>query len=105
LLGIPSNEAASFGKLVGTKIAINEFIAYTDLAEIIRNNALSERTIRLATFALCGFANFGSIAIQIGGLGTLVPEKKAEIAQLGLKAMIIGALVNILTTMIAGILI
>ena len=105
LLSIPQEEIQAFGNLFGTKVGINEFIAFSDLSEMIKSGAISERTAKLATFALCGFANFSSIAIQIGGLGALVPEKKSEIASLGLKAMFIGALTNLLTTMIAGLLI
>lgn len=105
LVGIPSNEAHIFGSLLGTKVSINEFIAFADLGEMIRNGTISERTARLSAFAVCGFANFSSIAIQIGGLGALVPSKKSEIAQLGFKAMFVGAIVNILTATVAGIMI
>jgi len=105
LVGIPANEAKIFGSLVGTKVSINEFIAYSDLSQLIREGAISERTAKLSAFALCGFANFSSIAIQIGGIGEMAPTRKSEIAQLGLRAMIIGALTNILTTIIASILI
>ncbi len=105
LVGIPSNEAHYFASLLGTKISINEFIAYTDLANLTQAGVLSERTIKLSTFALCGFANFGSIAIQIGGLGALVPSRRDEIVQLGFKAMIVGALTNLLTATIAGVII
>lgn len=105
LVGIPMPEAQTFGSLLGTKIAVNEFLAYSDLSELIRIGAISERTATISTFALCGFANFSSIAIQIGGLGVLVPERRNEIAQLGLKAMLIGALTNLLTASIASIMI
>ncbi len=104
IVGIPANEAQIFGSLLGTKLALNEFIAYIDLGNLIKEGAISERTAILSSFALCGFANFSSIAIQIGGLGALVPEKKEEIASLGFKAMLIGALTNLLTATIAGIL-
>ncbi|MCX7880386.1 MAG: NupC/NupG family nucleoside CNT transporter [Ignavibacteria bacterium] len=104
LVGIPAEEAKIFASLLGTKISINEFIAYANLAEMIKNGALSQRTITLATFALCGFANFGSIAIQIGGIGALVPERRHEVALLGFKAMIVGALANLLTATIAGLI-
>jgi CNT family concentrative nucleoside transporter len=105
LVGIPPGEAQVFASLFGTKISINEFIAYADLANLIRSGAISQRTIDLSTFALCGFANLGSIAIQIGGLGALVPERRTEVVQLGFKAMLVGALTNLLTTAIAGIII
>lgn len=104
LVGVPANEAQIFASLLGTKISINEFIAYADLAILIKNGSLSQRTIDLATFALCGFANLGSIAIQIGGIGALVPERRSEVVQLGFKAMIVGALTNLLTATIAGII-
>ncbi len=105
IVGIPQNEVNTFASLLGTKISLNEFIAYADLSQLIHNGAISQRTARLASFALCGFANFSSIAIQIGGLGSLAPTKKSEIAKLGFKGMFIGALVNILTATVAGILI
>lgn len=102
-LSIPDNEIKIFGQLLGIKTSLNEFIAYNELSTLIKNNAISERTIKLASFALCGFANFSSIAMQIGGIGALVPDKRSEIASLGLKAMLIGGLTNILTTLIASL--
>ncbi|PKL86800.1 MAG: NupC/NupG family nucleoside CNT transporter [Ignavibacteriae bacterium HGW-Ignavibacteriae-1] len=105
LVGIPAAEAQTFGSLLGTKISVNEFLAYSNLSELIRSGAISERTAIISTFALCGFANFSSIAIQIGGIGSLVPERRNEIAQLGVKAMLIGALANLLTATIASLLI
>lgn len=105
LAGIPAEEAKTFGSLIGSKVSINEFIAYLDLSTLIRNGQISERTAKIATFAICGFANFSSIAIQIGGIGSMAPGRKAEIAQLGVKAMIVGALTNLLTSIIASIII
>jgi CNT family concentrative nucleoside transporter len=105
IVGIPAAEAQTFGSLLGTKLSVNEFLAYSDLSELIRSGAISERTAIISTFALCGFANFSSIAIQIGGIGSLVPERRNEIAQLGIKAMLIGALANLLTATIASLLI
>jgi CNT family concentrative nucleoside transporter len=101
-VGVPASEAKILGSLIGTKISLNEFLAYADLSQLILEHKISERTATIATFALCGFANFGSIAVQIGGLGALVPEKRAEIAKLGFKAMFVGALVNLLTAIIAS---
>jgi CNT family concentrative nucleoside transporter len=101
-VGVPASEAKILGSLIGTKISLNEFLAYADLSQLILEHKISERTASIATFALCGFANFGSIAVQIGGLGALVPEKRAEIAKLGFKAMFVGALVNLLTAIIAS---
>jgi CNT family concentrative nucleoside transporter len=105
IVGVPPSEAKIFASLLGTKVSINEFIAYADLASLIKQGAISQRTIDLATFALCGFANLGSIAIQIGGIGALVPNRRTEVVQLGFKAMIVGALTNLLTATIAGIII
>lgn len=105
LTGIPWAEAQQFGALLGTKLAVNEFLAFSDLSELMRNCAISPRTASIATFALCGFANFSSIAIQIGGIGSLVPERKEELSKYGLKAMITGALTNLMTAIIASILI
>lgn len=105
IVGVPPSEAKIFASLLGTKISINEFIAYADLANLIHQGKISQRTIDLATFALCGFANLGSIAIQIGGIGALVPNRRDEVVQLGFKAMIVGALTNLLTATIAGIII
>jgi CNT family concentrative nucleoside transporter len=83
---------------------LNEFIAYADLSEMIKQQSLDPKTIRMASFALCGFANFSSIAIQIGGIGEMAPHRKKDIAQLGLKAMATGALGNLLTATLAGLL-
>lgn len=105
LVGVPANEAHVFGQLFGTKMSLNEFIAFADLSQLIADGKISERTATVATFALCGFANFSSIAIQIGGLGSLVPEKRNEIAKLGFRAMIIGGFTNLLTATIAGLMI
>lgn len=104
LTGVPAEEARIFASLFGTKISVNEFLAFADLGELIKSGAISERTATISTFALCGFANLSSIAIQIGGLGALVPEKKAEIASLGFKAMITASFANLLTATIAGLL-
>lgn len=105
LVGLTGNDAQIFGSVFGTKIAFNEFVVYIDLAKLIETAKLSARPAALATFALCGFANFGSIAIQIGGFSSLVPNRKGLFAKLAFKAMIIGALTNILTTAIAGLFI
>lgn len=105
LIGIPAEEVQKFGSLMGTRVSLNEFIAFSDLSEMIKNHQVSQRFQILTTFALCGFGNFGSIAIQIGGIGSMSPEKKPEIAQLGLKAMIAGILGNLLTAAIVSLLI
>ncbi len=105
LMGVPWAEAAVVGHLLGVKVTLNEFVAYTVLEGHIQRAELSERTIAIATYALCGFANFASIGIQIGGLSALAPERKRDLAQLGLKAMIGGALASWMTATVAGMLI
>jgi CNT family concentrative nucleoside transporter len=98
LLGVPLDECWAVGRLLGTKIALNEYFAYEDLSDL----QLSQRTRGIAIFALCGFANFGSIAIQLGGLGALIPERRSELARMGVPAMLLGALANCITAAIAG---
>jgi CNT family concentrative nucleoside transporter len=105
ILGVPWNEALTVGKLLGTKTVFNEFIAYLQLKELIQAGALSPRSITIATYALCGFANFGSMAIMIGGMGSLAPHKKDTIAALGLKSILAGTFTNLITAAIAGILV
>jgi CNT family concentrative nucleoside transporter len=105
IIGVPASECLDFGFLVGTKISINEFVAYIELSNMMRDGTLSPRSIVLASYALCGFANFSSIAIQIGGISSLAPERRKDLAQLGLRAMFAGALVNLQTAAIAGMLI
>jgi CNT family concentrative nucleoside transporter len=89
---------------MGTKMVINEFVAYTDLAPIIESNSLSPKAIVIASFALCGFANFSSIAIQIGGIGAMAPDRKADLARLGFKAMLCGTMASYVSASLAGIL-
>ncbi len=105
-IGIPTSEAFQFGTLFGTKVALNEFVAYLDMAKFISENKLvSEKAIAMTTFALCGFANFSSIAIQIGGLSPMAPHRRKDLAALGLRAVLGGSLATLLTATIAGILI
>lgn len=104
ILGVPWADAVTAGSMLGTKIVLTEFIAYSDLSEFIRQEALHPKTIAMATFALCGFANFASIAIQIGGIGGLAPSRKSEIAEFGIKAVICGTMANLMSATIAGIL-
>jgi CNT family concentrative nucleoside transporter len=87
--------------LLGKRMVVNEFVAFLDLG---RMTALSAKAKLIATFALCGFANFSSIAIQVGGIGALVPERRGDLARLGLRAMLAGTLANFLSACIAGIL-
>jgi CNT family concentrative nucleoside transporter len=105
-IGIPASEAFQFGTLFGTKVVLNEFVAYLDMAKLMSENKLvSEKAIAMTTFALCGFANFSSIAIQIGGLSPMAPHRRKDLAALGLRAVLGGSLATLLTATIAGILI
>ncbi|NBB91856.1 MAG: NupC/NupG family nucleoside CNT transporter [Gammaproteobacteria bacterium] len=103
LAGVPLDEAVAVGGLIGQKIVANEFVAYVALTDM--QGELSERSTLIATYALCGFANFASIAIQIGGIGGISPSRRADLAQLGLKAVLGGTLVSLLNASWAGILI
>jgi CNT family concentrative nucleoside transporter len=102
LAGIPWAEAAAAGSLLGTKVVVNELVAYVELA---RSSEFSERSRLLLTYALCGFANFGSLGIMIGGLGTLCPERRAEVVQLGLKSIVSGTLATCLTAACVGLVV
>ena len=104
-MGIPWAEARVVGSLMVEKIVLTELIAYANLSELINNNAISERTAIISSYALCGFANFGSIGIQLGGIGGMAPDRRKDLSKLGMKAMIGGALASWLTATIAGILI
>jgi len=104
LIGVPWADAVTFGSLIGTKVVVNEFVAYLDLAGAIGAGTISAKTTIMATFALCGFANFSSIAIQIGGIGPLAPGRTSDLARLGLKAVLAGTLANMMTATIAGVL-
>ena len=105
LSGVPWSEAQEVGRLLGTKIVLNEFVAYSDMAGLIQSKAIQDpKSIMIATFALCGFANFSSIAIQIGGISPLAPERRKDIAALGLRAVLGGALATLMAGTIAGIL-
>jgi CNT family concentrative nucleoside transporter len=103
-MGVPWNECGKAGALLGERIVLNEFIAYLHLAEQAKAAALTPRTAEVLTYALCGFANFASIAIQIGGIGALVPERRQELAKLGFKAMLGGLLACYSTACVAGML-
>lgn len=104
IVGVPWADAINMGSLIGTKVVLNEFVAYLQLADMVEQNTLSSKTITMATFALCGFANFSSIAIQIGGIGGLAPSRKSELASFGLLAVLAGTLANLMTATIAGML-
>ncbi len=102
IMGVPLNESSIVGSLMGTKLVFNEFIAYMDLSAI--QSTLSPKSIIIATFALCGFANLGSIAIQLGGIGELAPTRRKDLALLGFKALICGTFASYISACIAGIL-
>ena len=104
-MGVPWEEANIVGTLMGEKIVLTELIAFGDLTNYIKNDLLSERSAIIASYALCGFANVGSIGIQLGGIGAMAPERRADLSNLVIKAMIGGALASWLTASIAGILI
>lgn len=104
-IGVETADILAFGRLLGEKIAVNEFVAYASLGELREAAAVSERTLLIGAYALCGFANFSSIAIQIGGIGGIAPSRRGDIAQLGLQAVLGGALASWLTATIAGVLI
>jgi len=103
LIGIPWNEAQKIGNLLGTRAVLNEFVAYTQLG--LWKSTLTPRTFSIATFALCGFANLGSIGMQIGGIGALIPNRRNELAKLGLRAMLAGTMANLMSASIVSMLI
>ncbi len=103
-MGVPSQDTFIVGSLMGTKMVINEFVAYTNLAPMIAQGVLQPKSVLIVSFALCGFANFSSIAIQVGGIGELAPSRRADLARLGFRALICGTLASYLSATIAGIL-
>ena len=117
LMGIPAKDCYAAGQLLGTKMVVNEFLAYFQLGEIVKadkalvaagqeaKRQLSERSVTILTYALCGFANFSSIGIQLGGIGGIAPQRRGDLARLGLRAMLGGTLAAFMTACIAGILI
>ena len=104
MMGVPLQDATTVGGLMGTKMVINEFVAYSRMAPMIDGELLDPKSIIIATFALCGFANFSSVAMLIGGLGELAPDRKHDLAKLGIRAMFCGTLASYLSASIAGIL-
>ncbi len=105
MIGVPWQDCAIVGQLIGEKIVLNEFIAYLHLSEYIKAGALSDRSVMLATYALCGFANFSSIGLQVGGIGSLAPSRKKDFAAIGLRALLGGILTGLMTACIAGIIV
>lgn len=102
LMGVPWQDARDVGQLIGIKVILNEFVAFADLAQI--QDTIDSRSRLIATFALCGFANLGSIGIQIGGIGGLAPSRKSDLARLGIRAVLAGSLASFMTATLAGIL-
>jgi len=100
LIGVPWHDCLAIGNLLGTRMALNEVIAYIDLGKL--KATLDPRSFTIATFALCGFANLGSIGMQIGGIGALVPERRNDLAKLGIRAMLAGTMANLISASIAG---
>ncbi|MGZ8853586.1 MAG: NupC/NupG family nucleoside CNT transporter [Thermoanaerobaculia bacterium] len=103
-MGVTWKDSLTVGNLLGTRMVLNEFVAFAKLGEPGVGSGLDPRSLVITTFALCGFANFSSIAIQIGGIGSLAPSRRGDLARLGLRAMFAGTLANFLTATIAGIL-
>ena len=102
LMGVSWKDATAIGNLLGTRLVLNEFVAFLDLAKV--KDTLDPKSFTIATYALCGFANFSSIAIQIGGIGALAPNRKSDLARLGLKAVAAGSMANFMSACIAGLL-
>ena len=103
LMGVPWAEASTAGALMGTKTILNEFIAYLNMSQLAKG-ALSDRSLLIMTYALCGFANPGSLGIMIGGLGTMAPDRRGEIVSLGLRSIVAGTLATSMTGAVVGIL-
>lgn len=105
IIGVPWHDAINVGSLIGEKVVLNEFIAYLHLSKLIPQQVLSEKAVIISTYALCGFANFSSIAIQIGGIGGIAPRRRSDLAKFGLKAVLGGTLATFMTATIAGVLV
>jgi CNT family concentrative nucleoside transporter len=105
VIGIPWKDCVQVGNLLGTRMAINELVAYSLLGDLANKGVLAARSIAIATFALCGFANFSSIGIQIGGISALAPNRRGDLAKLGFRAMIAGTMANLMSASIVGLLI
>jgi CNT family concentrative nucleoside transporter len=104
IIGVPWGDAVNVGSLIGQKVVLNEFIAYLKLSQLAPTGVLSQKAIIISTYALCGFANFSSIAIQIGGIGGIAPTRRSDLAKFGLKAVLGGSLATFMTATIAGVL-
>lgn len=104
VMGVTGADVVPLGQLLGTKLAMTELVAYGDLGTMIKSNSITPRTAMIAQFALCGFANFGSVAIQIGGLGAMAPERRGDLSRLAIRAMFGGAIATCITACVAGVL-
>jgi CNT family concentrative nucleoside transporter len=104
LMGVPARDCFNVGQILGERVVLNEFVGFLDLTANAKELALDPRSFTIATYALCGFANFASIAIQVGGIGSLAPERRGEMAKIGLRAMCGGLLAAYMTACLAGIL-
>ena len=103
VIGVPWHEAVAAGSFIGQKLVVNEYVAFLDFVNYIKNNELSDHTQIIISFALCGFANFSSIAILLGGLGSLAPTRRADIASMGIKAVLAASLANLMSAALAGL--
>jgi CNT family concentrative nucleoside transporter len=101
-MGVAWEDCQSFGALLGTKVSVNEFVAFTQMTGMANEGGMSDRSLKMAAYALCGFANFASIGIQLGGIGPLAPERRKDLSKLALRAMIGGAFASWMTATIAG---
>ncbi|TAE28925.1 MAG: NupC/NupG family nucleoside CNT transporter [Candidatus Kapaibacterium sp.] len=104
VMGVPTQDVMRVGSLLGTKFVINEFVAYSDMSGMLAKSVLTPKAVAIASFALCGFANLSSIAIQIGGIGELAPSRRTDLAKLGVRALVCGTLASYLSATLAGIL-
>jgi CNT family concentrative nucleoside transporter len=102
IMGVPWHDASAIGNLLGTRLVTNEFVAFVQLGPM--QKTLDARSFTIATYALCGFANLSSIAIQIGGIGALAPNRKSDLARLGIRAVAAGSMANFMSACIAGML-
>ena len=105
VMGVPAADTFTVGSLMGTKMVINEFVAYSQLTPMITSQVMAHKSIVIASFALCGFANFSSIAIQVGGIGELAPSRRSDLARLGFRALACGTLASYLSATIAGMMV
>ena len=104
VMGVPWQDTGMVGELIGIKLMLNEFVAYTELSGLLENEALDPKSELIVSYALCGFANFSSIGIQIGGIGALSPSRRSDLARLGLRAVLGGMFASFTVATLAGLL-